>query len=156
MTAKNVPPRELEKVVLVAVVEFPEADGCRLRKIRILERSCTGWGLYKAIVDTRDDDRIANVAIVEIYDTQQHAFISLLRPDMKETNIIDKFGPRVRCVVREKKSLETASAAITGRFYTYNDTTGLEIAGKLVFVKEMPNIPGAGTGLNVWDGAILL
>jgi hypothetical protein len=43
-----------------------------------------------------------------------------------------------------------------GRFFSYDPSTGLEIAGTKICVQETPNIPGAGTGLNIWDGAVLL
>ncbi|KAL9185253.1 hypothetical protein ACHAXT_003030 [Thalassiosira profunda] len=49
--------------------------------------------------------------------------------------------------------------AIMGRFYPFDDN-GIPFAGSRLVIKEMQNLPNAaedgGTGLNVWDGSLLL
>ena len=49
--------------------------------------------------------------------------------------------------------------AIMGRFFPF-DPDGIPFAGKTMVIKETPNQShcdeDGGTGLNVWDGAMLL
>ena len=43
-----------------------------------------------------------------------------------------------------------------GRFYSYDASQGVTIAGVPLRVREITNQHNAGTGINVWDGALLL
>ena len=48
---------------------------------------------------------------------------------------------------------------MNSRFYPFDDN-GIPFAGSTLIIKEMKNLPNAaedgGTGLNVWDGSLLL
>ena len=97
-------------------------------------------------------------ALVQVYDPTCHTFVSL----EDQSNVATKFGRRLRCTVNRQTQTHERNGpvlAIAGRFYPYDN-------GMMIMTEnnthnrleawEMPNIPEAGTGLNVWDGAILL
>jgi hypothetical protein len=44
--------------------------------------------------------------------------------------------------------------AITGRYYPFQGS--VTVADRQIWVQEIPNLPGAGTGVTGWDGALLL
>jgi hypothetical protein len=101
-------------------------------------------------------DRIGKLELnpaIEIYDTKNQRFQEL---PLEETNIVNKFGRCIRCTISSLPLKTSTPPAIMGRFFAYDPSTGLEIAGTKICVQETPNIPGAGTGLNIWDGAVLL
>lgn len=155
--------------MLVAVVEVPEsfasADGRRLKKVRVAENNCTGRELRLAILNQihygRHDGDDYDKFEVDIYHEQKGEFVSLLEESVVETSIANKFGSRVRCELHERKEEHnvrnnSSFPAIMGRFYAFDAEDGMEIAGKRVFVNERGDLQDAGTGVNVWDSAILL
>lgn len=133
---------------------------------------------------TADDDaltteRLASV-VVEAYDRRSDQFVPLMRDDIRDIDAAPRFGGRVRCVIRGlncfscqgdhpvgSEGSESAGGlrdgggshdavlAIQGRFFPY-DPNGIEYAGGRLAVREVPNNQSDGTGLNVWDGALLL
>mmetsp|Transcript_16325 Transcript_16325/g.23028 ORF Transcript_16325/g.23028 Transcript_16325/m.23028 type:complete len:342 (-) Transcript_16325:123-1148(-) len=156
--------------MLVAVVELPETftneDGRRLKKVRVTESNCTGRTLRLAILneihsEDRNDHNYDSIE-VDIYHEQKGDFVSLLEESIVETSIANKFGNRVRCTLHEKPKEDSNDGnsspfpAIMGRFYAFDAENGMEIAGKRVFVNERGDLQDAGTGVNVWDSAILL
>ncbi|KAI2506564.1 lysine methyltransferase [Fragilaria crotonensis] len=104
---------------------------------------------------TSTDQAVA--AVVQVYDPESHTFVSLA----DQSNVATKFGKRLRCILHRQTHQKQNGPllAIAGRYYPYDN-------GMMIMTEnnthhrleawEMPNIPGAGTGLNVWDGAILL
>ena len=110
-------------------------------------------------------DSIANNnARVEIYCSTRNKFISLMDDKIQHCDIIQEFGSRIRCTIlgipttiisSEQEKGTTESLAIMGRFFHY-DPTGMDFMNKTLVVKEVPNNQVDGTGLNVWDGALLL
>lgn len=104
---------------------------------------------------TSTDQAVA--AVVQVYDPESHTFVSLA----DQSNVATKFGRRLRCILhRQTQQTQNGPVlAIAGRYYPYDN-------GMMIMTEnnthhrleawEMPNIPGAGSGLNVWDGAILL
>lgn len=147
----------LDRVLLVIVVDCTLGNDDReTRKIRLREgdlasQTVTGQHLHNLLVN-----RIGNLelnAAIEIYDTKNQRFQEM---PLEETDIVSRFGKCIRCTT-SRLPLETSTPpAIMGRFFSYDPSTGLEIAGTKICVQETPNIPGAGTGLNIWDGAVLL
>lgn len=70
-------------------------------------------------------------------------------------DFIDKFGTKIRCVVQcFVNSENNGNLLIKGRYFKYCPD-GVEFSGKWLVVKEDVNNQ-MGTGLNVWDGALLL
>ena len=94
-------------------------------------------------------------ATIDIFDPCSDTF-EVLDDDM--TNVVDRFGRCIRCIVVSAATCAEASRRLTimGRHFPYDADIGFEIAGTRIHVQETPNVPGAGTGLNVWDGAMLL
>lgn len=86
---------------------------------------------------------------IDVYDSKTETFIPL---DM-QTDVRRELGSRLRCSIRRREE-QTDTLAIQGRFFPYDN--GMMVAKTRLVVREMPNIAGAGTGLNVWDGAVLL
>mmetsp|Transcript_3808 Transcript_3808/g.5827 ORF Transcript_3808/g.5827 Transcript_3808/m.5827 type:complete len:334 (-) Transcript_3808:354-1355(-) len=151
--------------MLVAVVELPETltseDGSRLKKVRVTQSHCTGRELRLAILNeirSGNHDYDHDNFEVDIYHAQKGDFLSLLEESVVETSIANEFGNRVRCTVQEQKKENDVGSfrAIMGRFYAFDAENGIEIGGKRVFVSERGDLQGAGTGVNVWDSAILL
>ena len=148
------------RVVLVVVFdcadESNESSTCkiRIRQIDVAESApcISGKHLHAILVDrvgVLDRD-----AIIEIYDPASQGFQAL---NLEETDVVKRFGRCIRCSVAS--SVPTSDApprAITGRYFPFDPDKGLEISGTILRVQETSNIPGAGTGLNVWDGAVLL
>lgn len=147
----------LDRVILVIVVDCKLGNDDReTRKIRIREgdlasQTVTGQHLYNLLVD-----RIGGLELnpaIEIYDTKNHRFQEL---PLEETDIASRFGRCIRCTTSRLPLEMSTPPAIMGRFFSYDPSIGLEIAGTKICVQETPNIPGVGTGLNIWDGAVLL
>jgi hypothetical protein len=87
---------------------------------------------------------------VDVYNTKTGTFATLNYYD----DVAKDLGTRLRCFVIRQASLGEEVLAINGRFFDYDN--GMVVAGTRLEVHETPNITGAGTGLNVWDGAVLL
>ena len=88
-------------------------------------------------------------------------FVPLLDPRI-EDDFLDAFGTRLRCIIhiQNNNSSDTTDhetkLMIKGRHFDYNPN-GMEYAGKNLVIKEVVNNQDEdGTGLNVWDGSLLL
>ena len=108
---------------------------------------------------------------VSIYDKATSTYISL--SDLLQEDVLQRLGTRLRIhvqIIISSSSSTTTSRkmnhqnnmivsepkAIMGRFYSYDASQGLQIRGQTLKVQEMSNQQNAGTGINVWDGALLL
>jgi hypothetical protein len=87
---------------------------------------------------------------VDAYNTKTETFTTLT----EYKDVANDLGTRLRCFVIRQPSKGEEVLAINGRFFDYDN--GMVVASTRLEVHETPNIPGAGTGLNVWDGAVLL
>ncbi len=78
------------------------------------------------------------------------------------------YGTRIRCTIEYQTTSGVVSAdgqigmcrkesplMIKGRYFEYSPD-GVQFAGKTLVVEEVPNNQVDGTGLNVWDGSLLL
>mmetsp|Transcript_19187 Transcript_19187/g.55842 ORF Transcript_19187/g.55842 Transcript_19187/m.55842 type:complete len:206 (+) Transcript_19187:43-660(+) len=112
---------------------------------------------------------------VEAYDRNYDGFVSLMCEGVRDIDVSHRFGSRVRSVIHGMESsarktelgpknsvsdrrddrLAEEKLAIQGRFFPY-DPDGIDYAGMRLVVKEMPNNQSDETGLNVWDGSLLL
>ena len=115
---------------------------------------------------------------IEIYNPRNNQFESILDPDVIDCNIVMNYGNRIRCILyidEIKTDMSRSSVSkdkgtdqndannartsnilqIMGRYFPY-DSNGMNFAGKNMIVKEKVNNKIDGTGLNVWDGALLL
>ncbi len=103
---------------------------------------------------------------VEVYNPSTCKFESFLDAKNQHCDILKTFGTRLRCIVASHQSqldLKTSNnehqskelPQIMGRYFHY-DPNGMEFAGRRILVKEMINNQIDGTGLNVWDGALLM
>ena len=134
------------------------------------EGVCRGRNLLKAVrdeliskyLDRSMDDEQSSELEVDIYDETQSSYISLTKEEiLLKTDITKRFGSRLKLSVRyirdkNQKYSEDGLKAIMGRFYPYDPTEGLLVAGKRLIVQELSNQQNAGTGVNLWDGALLL
>ena len=107
-----------------------------------------------------DKEGSENLFDVHIYHPSKHKYISLLTESLKNTNILPIFGKRVQCLVVQKSHTDPHSSSspltIMGRFYPYDPNRGMEYAGTILRVEDLPNNQSSETGLNIWDGALLL
>ena len=122
-------------------------------------------GLSPSSVQGNNDD---DGDWVEIYDSGRECFVCLKDSDLWGADIAPRFGRLVRCIAylaadtnQQSSSDQTEQSpssplAIMGRYFHY-DPNGMEYFGKRLVVKERSNdLEEDGTGLNIWDGAILL
>lgn len=87
---------------------------------------------------------------VDVYNPRTEKFVAL----HEQEDIASDLGTtRLRCFLIRNQQ-EAPVLAINGRFFEYDN--GMVVVNTRLVVDETPNIPGAGTGLNVWDGAVLL
>ena len=108
-----------------------------------------------------------DVQDMEVYDKQSHTYVSLKDPDMIHTNVTQRFGTRIQIHVtlrhhhhQQQQSTNHSTTtptpkAIAGRYYSYDVEKGLMIANVALQVQQIEN-QTVGTGMNVWDGAVLL
>ena len=103
--------------------------------------------------------------MVEIYHPDGH-FVRLLDSVPPQEDFLNIFGTRLRCIINVSNSFATNTVhlkkdgdetlMIKGRFFDY-DPNGMDFAGKTLIVQEDANNQEEdGTGLNVWDGSLLL
>jgi hypothetical protein len=102
---------------------------------------------------------------IRVYDDTRNEYI-LMQPETDETsNLLSRFGSRIRVRLlhhgidgcfssSNSKQDEPALLAITGRYYPFQG--GVTVAGRDILIQEFVNLPGAGTGVTAWDGALLL
>jgi hypothetical protein len=149
----------LDRMLLVIVVDGILGNDERgTRKIRLRQgdlsasQTVTGQQLYNVLVDNIGLELTSTLGI---FDTENQRFKEL---PLEETDIASRFGRCIRCTALRVglEPEQSTPPTIMGRFFPYDPSEGLEIAGTKICVQETPNIPGAGTGLNVWDGAVLL
>jgi hypothetical protein len=88
-------------------------------------------------------------ATVDVYDAISNTFFAL----EEQNNVVQRFGRRLRCSLQRPPDSQQV-LQIAGRFFHYDK--GMTLANARVEVWELPNKRGAGTGLSVWDGSILL
>ena len=102
--------------------------------------------------------------IVEVFDPISNKFIIL--PSECFKNDLHRFGKRIRCRVshfppKNKQAAlvntqeKTEIKCIQGRFFPFH-STGIPYAGKMLKIEEKLNSGEVRTGLNVWDGSLLL
>ena len=156
-------PMSPDQVILVVVFDHVnESSENEVVKIRIRERdlphqgapTVSGAQLHSLLLLNHCQDGASN-ATIDIYNRETESFQPL---DLNENDIAKRFGRCIRCTLTcsDPSSVKEPPAAIMGRYFAYDTDLGLEIAGTTIHVRETPNIPEAGTGLNVWDGAIFL
>lgn len=106
---------------------------------------------------------------ISIFDTVLNMYVPL-PPDDVGFNVVKQYGKRWRIRLAERHAtnaqiskhqlLQPPVLAIQGRYFDFDGSLTLTAANnekqyQLQFT-EMPNQPNAGTGFNVWDGALLL
>jgi hypothetical protein len=149
-----------DRVILVVLFDHVNESSDDTIKIRIRERdlpqaanaTVSGAQLYSMLLNYCQDS--ASNATIDIYNQETESFQLL---DHNENDVAKRFGRCIRCTLTcSDPSVNEPRDAIMGRYFAYDADGGLEIAGTTIHVQETPNISEAGTGLNVWDGAILL
>jgi len=154
---------------------YKEFTECAVRGV-ILEKIEAGKENDRAEdEDINDGKKTIHRAKVEIYDPHSCKFVIIT--ERGSNSIVDRFGKRMRCIVSDiiwssssvekeetqstnslgaVEEIKTPLLAIMGRYFPYDPENGMDFTGKKLYVKEIPNSQVDGTGLNVWDGAILL
>mmetsp|Transcript_1350 Transcript_1350/g.1819 ORF Transcript_1350/g.1819 Transcript_1350/m.1819 type:complete len:379 (+) Transcript_1350:27-1163(+) len=98
---------------------------------------------------------------IEIYNPDESQFESITGQNVIDCDIVKKYGTRCRCILNlETKKITNADnddliPKIMGRYFSY-DPDGMDYADQVLIIKEYVNSQIDGTGLNVWDGALLL
>jgi len=103
---------------------------------------------------------------MEIFDVTTSDYIEINVQDTS-CNLLERFGSRLRVRLTSIQSLLNPSdktntnattdikpLAITGRFYPFDG--GITIHGHRLDIAQHPAEQGAGTGVTVWDGAVLM
>jgi predicted nicotinamide N-methyase len=149
-----------DRVILVVIFDHVNENSDDTIKIRIRDRdlpqaanaTVSGAQLHSLLLKYCQDS--ASNATIDIYNQETESFQLL---DHNENDVAKRFGRCIRCTLTcSDPSVNEPRDAIMGRYFAYDADAGLEIAGTTIHVQETPNIPEVGTGLNVWDGAILL
>lgn len=101
-----------------------------------------------------------DVQKMEVYDKKGNVYVSLEDPDVVQADLTQRFGARLRIHITAKTKETTGTTihkpkAIMGRYYSYDAEEGLMIANVALKVHQVEN-QTSGTGMNVWDGAVLL
>jgi hypothetical protein len=146
LTTRTMSILEEDDVVPIVVVVVEEEEEGLTQKIRLrVSPTITGAQLECAILKHLgiEDDSSSLQVFTE-------AGIVLLRSQVAlRTRLL-------RCSRRTPSSARQPPLAITGRYFAYNENVGIEVYGKQLHIRESPNEPGGGTGLNILDAAILL
>jgi hypothetical protein len=125
------------------------------QKIRlVLDRAdksrVTGNSLQRAILNHLHlSDCDCDTTSIEVYDREKNQFVSL----SSFADIQSSLGNRLRCTLIRTVAVDHPRLQLLGRYFPY-DTT-MTINQHQIHVQEQPN-GSLGTGLTVWDGAILL
>jgi predicted nicotinamide N-methyase len=139
----------------------------QLEKIRIRLRDlqtpaiCTGLDLQSIIV-SRHASSDAERTQLEIFDNATKKFVEV-QPHAKE-NIVERFGSRVVHMrisspesCRNACNTDTPLLALTGRFYNWSDDGLFSLGGsRNLYIRQESSRQCDGTGVTVWDGALLL
>ena len=113
--------------------------------MRVSAGACT----QKLARQTWNDFDTNGVGVEELYDSSSEAFVLL---DTQE-DVANELGTRrLQCLINCPAAQPVL--AIMGRYFPYDD--GMMVANTRMEAREMSNIPRTGTGLNVWDGDVLL
>ena len=138
-------------------------------KLKVYESSSSAPNLSGRELETRIRARLPNPwctinrernLTMEVYDPTENTYVSI--DDISDDNIMERFGPKPKLIVQVRsRNRETTCdeppLAIMGRFYSYTAEDGVTIGNnKTLRVHEESNRKNAGTGVNVWDGALLL
>jgi hypothetical protein len=142
---------------------------CTVRDLRTCLRSS-----LVARATTSDDDvptagidklKAKQCIDIRVFDDTRNEYV-LMQPEPDEmSNLLSRFGSRIRVRLlhhdidssfssNNYKQDRPALLAITGRYYPFQG--GVTVAGRQILIQETPNLPGAGTGVTAWDGALLL
>lgn len=95
---------------------------------------------------------------ISVYVPSRSSFINLLDPFFKGMDDIGStLGRRIICEISEPSSNDCSDnlKMIEGRIFNV-DGVGFQISGKRLIVREISNNQVNATGLNIWDGSILL
>jgi len=147
----------------------------------ILEKIGAGAARDVEEDENSNDERRRKIksAKVELYDAHSCKFVVITESSSR--TIVDRFGTRFRCNVSDliwssssivemeeenkitnplgddaKEEDKPPLLTIMGRYFPYDPINGMDFAGKKICVNEIQNNQVDGTGLNVWDAAILL
>lgn len=119
-------------------------------------------------IDEREDKNYVKICV---YDYTRNEYV-LMQPEFDETlNLLSRFGSRIRVRIshldvdrcssssnyidrNRRQQNQPALLAITDRYYPFRG--GVTVAGRQIRIQEIANLPGAGTGVTAWDGALLL
>lgn len=153
-----------DRVLLVVVLDYSDDDNEeKTHKVRVRERdlsefssesTVSGKQLRAILLEQAGMDAATNTtATIDIFNPTLEAFETL---NPEETDVVGRFGKCIRCTISFSNASPTPPRAIMGRYFPYDSTRGMEISDTRIHVQETPNIVGAGTGLNIWDGAMLL
>lgn len=94
---------------------------------------------------------------IHVHIPNENKFVSLSDDRLLDVfDITSIVGKRIRCIAsHEDNSGNCDLKLITGRCFNFG-ADGINIAGKRLLIHEVLNNKVNGTGLNVWDGSILL
>jgi hypothetical protein len=167
-----------DELLLVGVVVWDmSSEATETSKIRVHRRNvnngvCTGRDLQR-LLTVELEQRLLNyssfgkvtrlvldVQKMEIYDKKDNVYVSLGDSDVAQADLAKRFGTRLRIHITAKKKETTDTTmpkpkAIMGRYYSFDNEEGLMIANVALKVHQIEN-QTVGTGMNVWDGAVLL
>jgi predicted nicotinamide N-methyase len=140
---------------------------CTVRDLRTCLRS--------SLIARSSSDNAPNVRVdkqvdkkyldIRVYDDARNEYILMQSESDETSNLLSRFGSRIRVRLlhhdidscfsnSNSKQDQPALLAITGRYYPFQG--GVTVAGRQILIQETPNLPGAGTGVTAWDGALLL
>lgn len=143
-------------LILVAAITWDLPEETKSTKLKVYRRDfdnvLTGRDLLRLVNDQRTE-----TGLLEIYDPSQCSYMPL--DTLLQDQIVPRFGTRIRINVRQPETTTTTTTqnlAIMGRFFPYDAAEGISISGKQLKVQELANQENVGTGVNVWDGALLL
>jgi len=126
-------------------------------------RNVSGEDFYRILLDSMPDvvgsakhpgSHLLHFPLVklEIYDNVTAKFVLV---DRSENDIVTRFGKKIMvCVLMDEIQGCNERLKIKGKFFPY-DSSNIKIAGKSLALREIHN-RDIGTGLNLWDGSLLL
>jgi hypothetical protein len=149
--------------------EASETSKIRVHRSHVNNGICTGRDLQRLLTSelqqrflnsSSGDASLLDVQKTEVYDKVGNVYVSLRDPDVDQADLTQRFGTRLRIHVTAKRQETIGTTmhkpkAIMGRYYAYDAEEGLEIANVKLNVNQVEN-QSVGTGMNVWDGAVLL
>jgi len=102
-------------------------------------------------------------SFVEVFDVESNKFVQINEKNSDSSNFsINHFGKRIRCRITKckiakysKEEEKNNIPRIKGRFFPFS-SSGIQFGGKTLRISEKLNSGEVRTGLNVWDGSLLL